>query len=236
MHAPQPTEAETTRQPVDGLAVHIDADNTNVRLFRYLGSATGYGYGSSGSVSVTVNQYADECRAPCDRLIAQTDQRFLIGGDGVTGSGTFVLADHAHGGQVSMKVKAGNAGAFFGGWVMAGLGGSALLGTAIGAGVLGSKVDVGAIAALLLGSALLTALGLVLGINNQTTVEWPVAGQVVPPAPEVRRVAQPASGRTPLAPKAEPTEPGSRCTAKERDEMVHAGMSTTAIDSACSGN
>ena len=81
----------------DTVQVHIATTGKELRLFRAHGNPNG------------------ECRAPCDAPVARASDTFMIGGAGIVPSNPFVLIDHARGGRVSLKVKAGSAGWFFGG-------------------------------------------------------------------------------------------------------------------------
>jgi hypothetical protein len=104
--APRPTDPEFALSlSDDAVQVHLEADSSEVRLYRTNGNPNG------------------ECRTPCDAPIMRASETFFIGGSGVTGSSTFVLADHRRAGKASLKVKAGNAGVFFGlGTILASLG------------------------------------------------------------------------------------------------------------------
>lgn len=126
--APAPTSArgplvgaveaqpEEPAPPPRGAAyVHIETDSREVRLLRFGGTTYGSAYSSRGPVTVAINSFADECRAPCDQAIARVDDRFHIGGSGVVMTSQFVLADHVKRGRVDLKVKAGDAGAYTGG-------------------------------------------------------------------------------------------------------------------------
>lgn len=84
----------------DTVQVHLETKDKNVRLLRVNGNPNG------------------ECRAPCDAPINRASERFVIAGDGITPSKTFVLIDHARGKRVSMRVKSGSSGWFFGGGVL----------------------------------------------------------------------------------------------------------------------
>jgi hypothetical protein len=70
----------------DAVQVHVESKNRDVRLYRLNGNPNG------------------ECRAPCDVPIARATDTFAIGGDGITGSRTFVLADYRQRGRVDIKV------------------------------------------------------------------------------------------------------------------------------------
>ncbi|MDX2009495.1 MAG: PEGA domain-containing protein [Myxococcaceae bacterium] len=88
---PPPTVPTGPERLGDGVVdVHIEADTTEVRLYRANGNPNG------------------ECRAPCDRPIARPDEKFYVAGDNVTPSTPFVLADHSRRGRVLLGVKAGN--------------------------------------------------------------------------------------------------------------------------------
>lgn len=84
----------------DTVQVHLATTDKNVRLLRMNGNPNG------------------ECRAPCDAPINRASERFVIAGDGVTPSKTFVLIDHARNKRVSMRVNPGSAGWFVGGGVL----------------------------------------------------------------------------------------------------------------------
>lgn len=82
----------------DAVQVHVEAKNRDVRLYRVNGNPNG------------------ECRVPCDVPIARATDTFLIAGDGITGSRSFVLADYRKGGRVDIKVlETGSSGALVGG-------------------------------------------------------------------------------------------------------------------------
>lgn len=119
---PRPTDPEFALSLSDDVAqVHIEADNREVRLFRANGNPNG------------------ECRAPCDAPVARATELFFIGGQGVTTSGPFVLADHRKRGRVSMTVKAGNAGLFVGLGTLLITGGVAGLSIGLGFGISGGS-------------------------------------------------------------------------------------------------
>jgi len=75
--------------------VHIVTTEKELRLYRANGNPNG------------------ECRAPCDAPVARATDSFMLAGAGLVPSNPFVLIDHARGGRVSMKVKAGSAAGFF---------------------------------------------------------------------------------------------------------------------------
>ncbi len=83
----------------DAVQVHLETKNRDVRLYRLNGNPNG------------------ECRTPCDAPIARATDTFAIGGDGITASRTFVLADYRKRGRVDIKVRPGSSGAFVGGGV-----------------------------------------------------------------------------------------------------------------------
>lgn len=88
---PDPPSAPVLDGPQ--VRVHVDSDDPDTRLMRV------------GNPSL-----AGECQAPCDKLIQKANDYFFLGGMGITPSGNFVLSDHSHRGQVTIKVKAGSSG------------------------------------------------------------------------------------------------------------------------------
>jgi len=162
--------------PPHSVFVHIDADDKEVRLQRLLGTSTGQGYTSNGSVTVTTVHLGEECRAPCDEQIPRGEQRFVIGGTNISPAGPFVLTDHAVDGRVHLKVKAGNATAQNFGWY-----GGALLGTlgiTFGALTVGrtdlltgkSQPELGT--ALIVGGVVAAVVGVIVGVTNLTQVSF----------------------------------------------------------------
>jgi len=163
--------------PQRSVFLHIDSPTKEVRLYRHLGTSTGVGYTSKGAVTVTTVHLADECRAPCDRVILEAENQFFIGGDGVTPSAAFVLADHQREGRVDLHVKPGNALASFLSWFSAGFfgvggiaAGSALLVVSRTSSWGADYVAPGV--ATLLGGVAVTALCVVVGVMNGTSVTF----------------------------------------------------------------
>jgi hypothetical protein len=147
---------DATAPSDNSVRVHIDADNTQVRLYRW-GRAT------------------DECRAPCDILIGRASDRFIIGGSGITPSSEIVLIDHQVRGLVNMKVRSGNAGALVAGTV---IGGTLAIGALIPGIVfsVSSFTDSGGrvAAALAIGVGIVSAIvTIAMLIANQTHVSFP---------------------------------------------------------------
>jgi hypothetical protein len=179
----QATSFEPVFAPRGSALVHIDSDSKEVRLLRYAGTSYGTGYSSRGPVTVSINSFADECRAPCDEQILKTDDRFHIGGSGVVMSSEFVLADFAKRGRVNLSVKAGDAGVYGGGMVAliggltACVGGLSLAvaGAITSGSSFGSRSGegfvVGGVVTLLAGAALAVLGGVVMG-NNRTEVTF----------------------------------------------------------------
>lgn len=164
--------------PKDAALVHIDTDSRDVRLLRYAGTSYGSAYTSRGTATVTITSLADECRAPCDTVINRSDDRFFIGGSGVTMTNEVILADHANkAGQVNMTVKAGSAGGHFMGLFsfMMGLTGIGLGATfaLVGSGsrYLGGGFITGGIVSAVVGGVL-TAIGIPVWLNNRTEVSF----------------------------------------------------------------
>jgi hypothetical protein len=165
--------------PKDASLVHIDTDSRDVRLLRYAGTSYGSAYTGRGTATVTIHSFADECRAPCDSVINRSDDRFFIGGSGVTMTNEVILADHANkAGQVNLQVKAGSAvGHFWGlmsfltGLTSIGLGATfALIGGGSSYGGGGGFVAGGIVTALVGG--VLTAVGIPVWLNNRTEVSF----------------------------------------------------------------
>lgn len=176
---PMMLTSEAEPLPKNASVVHIDSDSRDVRLLRYLGTSYGSAYTTRGTATVTINSFGDECRAPCDAVINRSDDRFFIGGSGVTMTNEMILADHANkAGQVNLQVKAGNAvGHFWGlmsfitGLTSIGLGASFAL---IGGGSsssFGSGFVAGGIVTALVGGVL-TAVGIPVWLNNRTEVSF----------------------------------------------------------------
>jgi len=150
--------------------VHLDVDNTNVRLMR----VAGIGFGTAGNISVSVASTMNVCAAPCDRWVEKGSDMFYVGGDGVTPSPTFSLVDHQP--SVSMKVKAGGAGQRIAGYMLiyvgaTGLASGAMLGIlslAIGSSV-GSPTFTDTLGTIGLVSAIVGAVLLAIGIPTFIT-------------------------------------------------------------------
>lgn len=197
---PKPTSAapmlaaESPRVPKDAVLLHLDTESRDVRLLRFGGTSYGTAYGPKGSSTVTITNFIDECRAPCDEVIERADDRFFIGGSNVTMTSEIILADHRQkDGSADFKVKAGNASGHFLG-LFSFMGGltTAVLGVtfaAIGAASAGrSSADcrdygigcsssfgsgfvIGGIVTTVVGLAL-TAIGIPVWLNNRTTVTF----------------------------------------------------------------
>jgi hypothetical protein len=180
--------------PKDAAFLHMESDSRDARLLRFGGTAYGTGYGPRGPTTVTITNFIDECRAPCDEVIERADDRFFIGGSGVTMTSEIILADYRQkNGRVDLKVKAGSASghflglfSFMGGLTTAVLGvtfaaiGSASAGSssadcrAYGIGCsssFGSGFVIGGIVTTVVGVAL-TAIGIPVWLNNRTTVTF----------------------------------------------------------------
>ncbi|MBL8935463.1 MAG: hypothetical protein JNM69_12985 [Archangium sp.] len=172
-------EAGPPPMPKDAALVHIDSDSRDVRLLRYAGTSYGSAYTGRGTATVAITSFADECRAPCDTVINRSDDRFFIGGSGVTMTNELILADHANkAGQVNLQVKAGNAGghflglmSFITGLTAIGLGATfALVGGGSSSSFGGGFVAGGIVTALVGG--VLTAVGIPVWLNNRTEVSF----------------------------------------------------------------
>lgn len=151
---PRPTDPAFALSLSDDVAqVHIESDNREVRLFRMNGNPNG------------------ECRVPCDAPVARATELFFIGGQGVTTSNPFVLADHRHRGRVNLKVKAGSSGLFVGLGSMLVVGGVAGLSVGLGVAISGgsSGRDVSLPVGLGLGLGLASILGAVVVMATNGT-------------------------------------------------------------------
>jgi PEGA domain len=134
----------------DTVQVHIVSDEKELRLYRANGNPNG------------------ECRAPCDAPVARATDTFMISGAGIVPSNAFVLIDHAHGGRVSMKVKAGSAAGFYIGGTL--LTTAAIAGLIIGFVFIGKDATAGGIG---LGFGTAAAVGGILSfVLNGTTVTF----------------------------------------------------------------
>ena len=162
--------------PKDAAFLHMTSDSRDVRLLRYGGTAYGTGYGPRGPTNVTITSFVDECRAPCNEVIQRADDRFFIGGSGVTMTSEIILADHQQkNGRVDLKVKAGGAGGHLLGimstvWGLIGLGAGLPL-MAVGGGSQVGGLLLGGIISSVAGAAL-TAIGIPVWLNNRTTVTF----------------------------------------------------------------
>jgi hypothetical protein len=159
--------------PKNAVRLHIDSDSPDVRVLRYGGTAFGMGYGARGPTSVSLTTLVDECRAPCDEVIQRSDDRFFIGGSGVTMTDAFVLADYQRKGRVDLAIKAGSDGAHTLGLMLAVFG---ISGVAVGLplAAMGGRSETLLMTGILtsLAGAALTALGIPVWLGNRTTVTF----------------------------------------------------------------
>jgi hypothetical protein len=125
---------------------------------------------------VAVTSFSEECRAPCDRPVERADDRFHVGGSGVTMSPEFTLLDHAKDGRVDVTVKAGSAGGAALGTFLTTIGFAGLItgGTLAVIGAVGSSSSSVRESFLLSGlitagvGAVLTAIGFPVLLGNRT--------------------------------------------------------------------
>ena len=163
--------------PKDAAFLHMDSDFRDARLLRFGGTASGTGYGPRGPTTITITNFIDECRAPCNAVIPRADDRFFIGGSGVTMTNEIILADHQQkNGRVDLKVKAGSAGAYVMGlmstiWGLIGVGVGLPLMAFGGGGSSGGGLLVAGLISSVAGAAL-TAIGIPVFLNNRTTVTF----------------------------------------------------------------
>lgn len=189
--APPPPATDAPRaRPIakNEVLVHIDADKTNVRLLRYVGTSTGY----TSKSTVVIHSFSDECLAPCDVVVPKASDRFYLDGDGMTPSEEFTLVDHQP--AVDLKVTGGSAIQNWGGRTLVLLGFSGLLTgailTPIAAASLGGQgrpfLENGlAVAGLIsLGAGLvLGAIGIPLWLTSLTKLEFVDHGKAAPATP-----------------------------------------------------
>jgi hypothetical protein len=138
---PVPTPAEPVPTPAEPAAVerpsssfyetsgpgrprvHIESRNGE-RLTLYQIDGGFVGSGSAGTISGIA--YRPVCSGTCDRRIdGSVGHKFFVGGDGISASRRFTLAEET--GRVTLDVKAGRRAAYVGGYVLTILGGSSLL-------------------------------------------------------------------------------------------------------------
>ena len=139
----------------DTVQVHIVTTEKEVRLYRANGNPNG------------------ECRAPCDAPVARATDSFVIAGAGIVSSNPFVLIDHARHGRVSVKVKAGSAGWFFGGGTLLTTLAIGALSVAFAFGISPGSGDRTLPVGLGLGLGVASGLGAVLAfVTNGTTITF----------------------------------------------------------------
>lgn len=153
---PRPTDpAFAASLSGDTVQVHIVTTKKELRLFRANGNPNG------------------ECRAPCDAPVARASDVFVIAGAGIVPSNPFVLIDHARGGRVSLKVKAGSAGWFFAGGTLLSTAAIGALAIALAFGISPGTGDRTLPVGLGLGLGLASGLGAILVFaTNGTTVTF----------------------------------------------------------------
>lgn len=172
--SPPPAPAAANDRAKGSAFVHIDSPSREVRLLRFGGVSSAVTYGTNGPTTVAVPNLIDECRAPCDEVIARTDDRFHVGGTGVTVSDELILADHVKDGRVEFKVRPGSAGGSVAGLVIAVWGVIGLV-SGVPLALLGTDqsgmrpAGVG----IILGGLALSALGFPLWLLNRTEVTFP---------------------------------------------------------------
>ncbi len=169
--APSSAPASASASADEGVAVHINAEATGVRLMRV--AAQGYGTASNGT-SVSVTSVVDVCGAPCDKVVTHPESQFYVAGD-IVPSDPFRVEGFGRG--VNLNVTTGSKGAFVLGVVLnyvgtVGLiaGGSLLLTAAIVGSFIASVLLVPGLI-VTIGSAIFLGVGIPLTIVNKTRVE-----------------------------------------------------------------
>lgn len=93
--------------------VEIETDDSDVTLFRHVGTS----YGSVGGRAAVITTVEKICATPCEEVVENPKNDFFVGGPGVTASSAFSIDKHGAG--VLLKVKPGNAALRTVGWVLA---------------------------------------------------------------------------------------------------------------------